>query len=182
MSNAPQTTPLFRPGVIASRVMAVHNFVQSRPLDSPPQTNRRCLVGVSTWLFLFLLAGEQPLGNHIVLGDPKDLVEGRLALDRLDDSVLEQSAHPLLASQSTYRLGRFSLERHLANLGGQGHELEDTHAAAIALLVAVIAPLALHEVGFLGQFWPQPQTSEDVRGWLVPHLALGTNFSHQALC
>src|SRR5271157_6408388 len=104
------------------------------------------------WLLLFLLAGEQPLVNRIVLGDAKDLVEGRLALDRLDDSVLEQSAHPLLASQSTYRLGRFSLERHLANLGGQGHQLEDTHAAAIALLVTVVAPLALHEVGLLGQF------------------------------
>src|SRR5271165_2679382 len=137
MSNAPQTTPLFRPGVIASRVMAVHNFVQSRPLDSPPQTNRRCLVGVSTWLFLFLLAGEQPLRNHIVLGDPKDLVEGRLTLDRLDDSVLEQSTHPLLASQSTNVLMRFALEGHLADLGRHGHELKDPHASAITPCVAV---------------------------------------------
>ena len=51
----------------------------------------RLPISPSIGYFSFLLAAEQPLGNHIVLGDPQDLVEGRLTLDRLDDPVLEQA-------------------------------------------------------------------------------------------
>ena len=103
---------IISPWLIGSRIMAACNDDRS--------TRRRGRIGAGwwgrhpavtsirgcryLWLFLFLLAGEQPLGDHIVLGNPKDLVEGRLTLDRLDDPVLEQSAHPLLASQSTYHL------------------------------------------------------------------------------
>ena len=38
------------------------------------------------------------------------------------------------------------------------HQLVDAHAAPIARLVAVAAPLALHEVGLLGDLGPQAQT------------------------
>src|SRR5271165_6770448 len=107
MSNGARATPLWRPGRIRSRVLAFPNFLRietdrratgaprpawvNRAGGSQVRTDRRCR---HCWLCTFLLAGaaEQPLGNHIVLGDPQDLVEGCLALDRLNDPILEQGA------------------------------------------------------------------------------------------
>src|SRR3954447_24381573 len=115
------------------------------------------------------------------MADAQHFVQRCTSLQNLQDSVLEQRAHPRLPCDFTDRLARRLGEGHLADLGVELHHLEDADAPAVARVVTVVAPSSPREIG-LGGLLARNACGPDLGlRWRVRLFALRAVYADQAL-
>src|SRR5690606_15835473 len=124
-----------------------------------------------------------PASRRLLLGDrlAHNLVDRRLPLVDRHEPALAERAHAALAGVVAQHVRAGLLHHQLAHLVVHHEDLEDRHAAAVAGLVAVVAPAAAEEVPAPDVLRAEAELHELLLLGLVLLLALGADGPHQAL-